>query len=122
MSTRYTFHNAGHSSRQFSLPFSIEEEPEWPHRSHRYFAVVPSIEIVFAPIVWHSSQKASKGIHPEGYGWRARYLFTRTRTSSLRAARSRTRACISGFLYASVVVTIRTPGANRSRTLPKSLQ
>ena len=66
ISTRYTFHSAGHSSRQFSLPFSIDDVPTWPQRSHRYEAVMPSIAVVFAPIVLHCSQKASKGIHPGG--------------------------------------------------------
>src|SRR5439155_21641309 len=66
ISTRYTFHRAGHSSRQFSLPFSIDDVPTWPHRSHRYEAVIPSIAVVFAPMVLHCSQKASKGIHPGG--------------------------------------------------------
>src|SRR6266446_5153468 len=84
MSTRYTFQSAGHSSRQLSLPFSIEDEPSWPQRSHRYVAVVPEIARVVAPIVLQFSQNASNGIHPSGYGWRARYLLTTARTSSAR--------------------------------------
>src|SRR5207249_11242202 len=68
MSTRQTFHRAGHSSRQFSLPFSIEDLPLCPHRSHWYDADMPSIPVVVAPMVPHFSQKASNGIHPGGYG------------------------------------------------------
>src|SRR3972149_5582977 len=134
MSTRYTFHRDAHSRRQLSFPFVTDDVPSWPHFSHLYRARVPSIPTVFAPIFPHASQKASKGIHPCGYGRRERYLFTRRRTSSARAARARTIACISGVSYACVVVTIRTSdsprarlrrsgeGAKRSRTPPKSTQ
>src|SRR3990172_11645820 len=110
MSTLYTFQSAAHSSRQFSLPFSIDERPLAPHFGHSYTADPPSRASVFAPIFPQDSQKASKGSQPLGYGWRARYLLTTARTSSERETRSLTTACISGFRYASVVVTIRMSG------------
>ena len=123
MSTLRTFQSAGHSSRQFSFPFSIGLSPVPPH-SHAYVTDVRSFTRIARafPIRLQERHSGSNGIHPSGYGWRSRYRFTNARTSSPRFPRSSTIAFISGRVYTSEVRTTWTPGAKSSRWSPKSSQ
>src|SRR3989475_2759448 len=99
MSTFRTFHRAGHSSRQFSFPFSIGLSP-LPPQSHSYLTDVRSFTMRARalPIRLHWRHSGSNGSQPGGYGWRARNRFTSSRTSSLWFARSSTTAFISGHV------------------------
>src|SRR5206468_6841645 len=73
MSTRRTFQRAGHSSLQFSLPFSIGLSPR-PPQSHSYVTDVRSFtrSARALPMRLHVRHSGSNGGQPGGYGWRAR--------------------------------------------------
>src|SRR3990170_4394730 len=69
-STLRTFHRAGPSSRQFSLPRSIGLSPR-PPQSHSYVTEVRSFTRIARalPTRLHRRHSGSNGIHPGGYGW-----------------------------------------------------
>src|SRR3989442_9963073 len=99
-STVRTFHRAGHSSRQFSFPFSIGLSPFPPH-SHSYVTDVRSFTRIARalPTRLHVRHRGSNGSQPGGYGCRGRYPFTSSRTPSLRFARSSPLPFIPGPVY-----------------------